>query len=78
MKKRNLKSLSLNKKSISDLNPQKINGGNFEGASLAQCSEVMSCITYTQNNNTCVSCISIQLCLSRDVCISIQVVCLPE
>ena len=77
MKKRNLKSLSLNKKSISDLNPQKINGGNLEGASLAQCSEVMSCITYTQNNNTCVSCWSIQLCWSKTICVSVQV-CEPQ
>lgn len=64
MKKRNLKSLSLNKKSISDLNPQKINGGNLDGYSLAQCSEVMSCITYTQNNETCVSCVSVHFCVS--------------
>ncbi|WP_430409589.1 hypothetical protein [Kordia sp.] len=68
MKKRNLKSLSLNKKSISDLNPQKINGGNLEGESWARCSEVMSCITYTQNNETCGSCLSIHLCISVQIC----------
>lgn len=67
MKKRNLKSLRLNKKSISDLNPQKIYGGNLQGESLAQCSEVMSCITYTQNNDTCRSCWSIHICLSENV-----------
>ena len=67
MKKRNLKSLSLNKKSISDLNPQSINGG-VDAASLAQCSEVMSCITYTQNNNTCRWCLSVRFCISDQFC----------
>lgn len=68
MKKRNLKSLHLNKKSISDLNPQKIHGGNLAGPSLAQCSEVMSCITYTQVNHTCKSCLSIHFCISVQIC----------
>jgi hypothetical protein len=71
MKKQNLKSLRLNKKSISDLSPQQITGG-VDG-SLARCSEVMSCITYTRFRLTCVSCptcescISIQLCFTRNI-----------
>lgn len=64
MKKRSLKLLNLNKKSISDLTPQKITGGD---ASLARCSEVMSCITYTQDNKTCQSCLSIHMCVSENI-----------
>lgn len=67
MKKRNLKSLSLNKNSVSDLTPQTIYGGGDVPFSWQRCSQVMSCITYTQNNHTCASCISIQLCVSRNI-----------
>ncbi|WP_420574298.1 hypothetical protein [Kordia sp.] len=56
MKKRNLKSLRLNKKSISDLTPNRIHGGNDLPFSWQKCSQVMSCITYTQENNTCNTC----------------------
>lgn len=68
MKKRNLKLLRLNKKSISDLNPKDIKGGRLDAPSLAQCSEVMSCITYTQNNQTCRWCLSVHVCISVQIC----------
>ncbi|WP_298512808.1 hypothetical protein [uncultured Kordia sp.] len=67
MKKRNLKNLQLNKNSISDLTPNQIIGGRDGSQTWSICSRVMSCITYTQHNNTCVSCLSIQLCITRDI-----------
>jgi hypothetical protein len=67
MKKRNLKSLRLNKKSISNVTPNQLTGGDGIYGSLAQCSEVMSCITYTQNNQSCQSCVSIHICVSREI-----------
>ncbi|MGH1383786.1 hypothetical protein [Kordia sp.] len=64
MKKRNLKNLSLNKKSISSLSKLNLNGGAIN------ISEAIGCVTATSCNNQCPvgitdRCIS-NICLSRE------------
>jgi hypothetical protein len=63
MKKKNIKGLSLKKVQVATIG-NTVKGGYIEGGSLAQCSEVMSCITYSCPQTQDVGC-SNHMCDSR-------------